>query len=75
MGEYADMHLEGDVCHDCGVFLPGESPGHPRWCRDCRKAPANRILQSDKPLEKCPSCGKKLRLGGLAQHTKDKHGR
>lgn len=35
MGDIADMMLEGDLCYGCGVYLPGESDGFPRHCRDC----------------------------------------
>lgn len=32
MGEIADMMLEGDLCEACGVALPGEGYGIPRYC-------------------------------------------
>ena len=35
MGDIAEMMLDGDLCHGCGVYLPGESDGLPRYCRDC----------------------------------------
>ena len=35
MGDVADMHLSGFLCHTCGTVLDGEETGHPRWCEEC----------------------------------------
>lgn len=35
MGDIADMMLDGTLCEGCGVYLPGEGEGIPRYCRDC----------------------------------------
>ena len=35
MGDIADMMIEGDLCAGCGVYLPGDGDGIPRYCRDC----------------------------------------
>jgi hypothetical protein len=38
MGDIADMMLEGDLCECCGVVLPGEGEGVPRYCSErCRR--------------------------------------
>jgi hypothetical protein len=50
MGDIADMMLEGDLCHGCGVYLPGDSDGLPRYCRDCLPAAvkAGNVLPKEK---------------------------
>lgn len=30
-----DDMLDGLICQQCGVFVDGESPGHPRTCDGC----------------------------------------
>ena len=35
MGEISDAMINGEMCEDCGIFLDGEPPGHPRYCKDC----------------------------------------
>jgi predicted amidophosphoribosyltransferase len=37
MGEIADLMFDGTLCGSCGVQLPGEGYGVPRYCKDCRK--------------------------------------
>jgi hypothetical protein len=32
MGEIADSMIYGECCEMCGVFLPGEAAGYPRYC-------------------------------------------
>lgn len=40
MGEIAEMMLDGTLCQQCGVTMPGvdedgEAPGYPQTCADC----------------------------------------
>lgn len=35
MGDIAEMMLDGTLCEGCGVYLPGEGEGIPRYCEDC----------------------------------------
>ena len=35
MGDIADAYLEGLFCRNCGEFLGGDAPGHPRACAGC----------------------------------------
>lgn len=81
MGDIADMMLEGDLCCDCGVYLPGSGDGSPRRCRDCRRDQI-RQRELDKVRDPnsrfhaiCPTCKKRVKLSGLADHTKAAHGR
>ena len=87
MGEYADMVLDGTMCQGCGVFLGAESPGYPRSCRECRpaekqaaagerkaqRAIAHQLHQARQKKTKCPTCGRKVKEIGLANHMKDAH--
>lgn len=34
MGEIADSMIYGEACEMCGIPLPGEAPGHPRYCSE-----------------------------------------
>jgi hypothetical protein len=73
MGDIADAMLNGELCEGCGVHLPGEAPGHPRYCsKQCRADRTPPVAQL-KPKEKCTVCGRKVKPGGLANHMKDAH--
>lgn len=37
MGEIADDMIDGLVCEECGKYLPGTPPGHPRLCFECEE--------------------------------------
>jgi hypothetical protein len=38
MGEIADSMIYGEACEMCGVPLPGEASGFPRYCSlECAK--------------------------------------
>lgn len=83
MGDIADMMLDGTLCEGCGVYMPGEGQGVPRRCRDCRPIKAERKAdniarsQAEQAAAKkhpCPTCGRKLRMVGMADHMRDAHG-
>jgi len=71
MGEIADMMLEGYLCAGCGVTLPGESNGFPRYCRDCRREAKLDAIVAKKT--KCPICSRMVKATGLADHTRALH--
>ena len=82
MGDIADMMLEGTLCEGCGVYLHGPASGFPRRCRDCRPSKAEqkaanvaRSLAEGAAAKKhpCPTCGKRLRLVGMADHMRGAH--
>ena len=72
MGEIAEAMLEGSLCESCGVYLPGEAPGHPRQCGHCKR---ERTASPPGQKVRCASCGRKVKLAGFPQHMRDKHGR
>lgn len=83
MGEYADMMIDGDVCASCGVCLPGQGQGFARYCRDCQPTKAERKAeniarhiagQARKKKASCPTCGRRVRDIGMADHQRDAHG-
>ena len=37
MGEIAEMMLDGTLCQVCGGVIDGDTPGYPRYCKDCAK--------------------------------------
>ncbi len=67
MGEYADMRINGECCESCGEYM-GRSIGYARYCAGCQRD------QKDAMFAKCPTCKRKVKLIGLSQHIKDKHG-
>jgi len=71
MGDIADMMIDGTLCEGCGVYLPGESRGDPRRCRDCAK-----MWNDPHPTDKvaCKTCGRKVKFVGLKDHMRDAHG-
>lgn len=89
MGDIADAMLNGELCEMCGVFLDANPPGHPQYCSpQCAKdrngvytpvtghsgrqydAGGTRLLSQ---RVKCPTCGKKVKSIGLADHMRDAH--
>lgn len=52
MGEIADAMLNGELCEGCGVFIPGEAEGIPRYCSvQCAK---DRGASVDQVIESAP---------------------
>ncbi len=74
MGDVADMMLEGDLCGGCGVYLPGQGQGEPRYCRDCR-CPTSKACRpkTDHPMTRCKACNRKVKLAGINDHMRDAH--
>lgn len=72
MGEIAEMMLDGTLCQVCGEFM-GDDRGFPRTCAGCEK-PVRRNVFGEAPMKvKCPTCGKKVKHNGLADHTRVVH--
>ncbi len=88
MGEIADMMLDGTMCECCGEFLEGEPAGFPRYCSEqcandrgatlesghVEHKPKWPMSTSHKPKVPCPQCGKHVKVVGLSDHIRDKHG-
>lgn len=83
MGEVAEMMLDGTLCQGCGGFLNEEAPGYPCYCIDCRaeakqatkddNAHAHRESQAAQKKVPCPTCGRRVKAVGLADHVRDSH--
>lgn len=73
MGEIADMMLDGTLCEGCGVYV-GQSRGYPRKCRDCQKDD-HIAASSNAQKTNCPICNRRVKVIGLADHTRDAHGK
>ena len=58
----------------------GDGYGYPVFCTDCqieRGVNAHGEKRKPKPNQektKCPNCGKKVKVTGLAMHRRDVHG-
>jgi hypothetical protein len=77
MGEIAEMMLDGTLCEGCGVYLDGEGDGYPRRCEDCPLL-ADATAAARKPTApkiNCPTCNRRVKLAGLADHQRDTHGK
>jgi hypothetical protein len=68
-----DDICDGIICSGCGKFL-GNPIGYPRKCKPCQNE-QNRRDKSMAALKKvaCPTCKKKVKPAGLADHIRDKH--
>jgi len=87
MGEIADAMLDGTLCEGCGGYLEGEGEGYPVRCADCQRDDRARdavvkALGDSKvhaaqaraqAMTSCPTCGKPVKIVGLAQHMSAKH--
>ena len=83
MGDIADMMLDGTLCEGCGGYIDGNSNGIPRLCSSCKPTKAERAATNIarnaaemalKKKGKCITCGRRVRLVGMADHMKDAHG-
>jgi len=84
MGDVADMMLDGTLCEGCGVFLNANAPGYPCYCGDCagdrnKERKAATAVEHAAHLKRakkcaCPTCGKRVKEVGLADHMRDSHG-
>ncbi|GAQ30255.1 hypothetical protein SAMD00023378_3938 [Ralstonia sp. NT80] len=79
MGDIADMMLEGLLCECCGAFIDGDSDGVPRRCGDCarydeREARSRSARKPQAQKTNCPTCNRRVKLAGLADHQRDAHG-
>ena len=80
MGEIAEMMLDGTLCQGCGEFM-GDACGYPRSCAGCAKeerAQAHKgVLKRHQEIKKvkCPTCQKRVKAIGLADHQRDAHER
>ncbi|MBV8273558.1 MAG: hypothetical protein JO067_14925 [Cupriavidus sp.] len=77
MGEIAEMMLDGTLCEGCGVYLDGEGDGYPRRCDDCPypAESASALRKPAAPKTNCPTCNRRVKLAGLADHQRDAHGK
>lgn len=79
MGEIAEMMLDGDLCEGCGVYMGSAGQGFTRRCTSCatdeRADNHKAVLVHHQQIKKvtCPSCGKKVKATGLADHMRDVH--
>lgn len=79
MGEIADLMINGDICEGCGVELDGSGDGYPRRCRGCERDSRSEYADQQAPPPRadktnCPTCRKRVKVAGLADHLRDKHG-
>jgi len=80
MGDIADMMLDGTLCEGCGVYLDGDGEGFPRRCGDClrhdKQEKRERVPTKAQaaPKTNCPTCNRRVKLAGLADHQRDAHG-
>lgn len=75
VGEIADAMIDGSLCQTCGVDL-GEAVGYPRNCWACSYDSKAVHFPDGIPKHKvpCPTCGKRVKAIGLAQHQAMVHG-
>jgi len=75
MGEYAEMMLDGTLCECCGTFIDDEGgDGIPRYCSNqcARDRGADWALPNPAKVN-CPTCRKRVKKAGLADHMRDAH--
>ena len=86
MGDIADMMLDGTLDEETGEYIGDyniekygmESPGFPvsieREARERKQQKLDNIAANEaKRKTKCPECGKKVKVTGLAMHRRDVH--
>lgn len=79
MGEIADMMLDGTLCECCGVYIDDDGGfGIPRYCsnecaRDRGADLPNPVSKPNPGKTNCPTCKKRVKKAGLADHIRDAH--
>jgi endogenous inhibitor of DNA gyrase (YacG/DUF329 family) len=82
MGEYADMMLDGTLCEGCGTFIDFDGgEGFPRYCSNQCARDRGALHALPHPVStlspnkiNCPTCRKRVKVAGLADHMRDAHG-
>ncbi len=72
MGDISEMMLDGTLCEGCGVVLSGPAEGFPRYCsKECTPV---ELASAPVPAKvSCPTCRKRVKANGLADHMRDAH--
>lgn len=80
MGEIAEMMLDGTLCEACGTFIDEGGDGFPRYCsnecardRGAERALPNPMTSPNPAKVNCPTCRKRVKRVGLADHMRDAH--
>jgi len=79
VGEIAALMLDGTLCVDCGWTNLGPPAGEPWRCPSCAdEVTAARPQQTQASRQRaqkapCPTCGKRVKLAGMADHQRDVH--
>jgi hypothetical protein len=75
MGEISEDIFDGIICSSCQRFI-GNPVGYPRKCKSCHKQEnieTNTKRTASLKKVACPTCKKKVKPAGLADHIRDKH--
>lgn len=75
MGDIAEMMLDGTLCEGCGEYL-GDGDGYPQYCPTCQgdgRGYEDALNLPGSTKTTCPTCGKRVKKAGLADHRRDVH--
>ena len=74
MLDLADLILDCGPCEGCGGDV-GESNGNPRRCGACKRLDRlqHRPVKPGSPMTACKTCGRRVKLRGIADHMRDVH--
>ncbi len=79
MGDTADLMLDGTLCEGCGVYLEDSLGSFPQRCLYCQqqdrldRITCGAIKTALTMKVSCPTCGKRVRVSGLADHQRAVH--
>ena len=77
MGEISEMILDGELCEGCGAAIFSEPNGEPRRCRYCKRGDQllrmHAPVKPGSPMTACKTCGRRVKLRGIADHMRDVH--
>ena len=75
MLDLADLILDLGPCEGCGGDVPGQPARDPLRCGACKRLDRLRHapVKPGSPMTACKTCGRRVKLRGIADHMRDVH--
>ena len=75
MLDLSELILDCGPCEGCGGDVSGQPARDPRRCGACKRLDRlqHRPVKPGSPMTACKTCGRRVKLRGIADHMRDVH--